>query len=726
MSLTLSVLNEPISVLGFEMPQGVALALGIVVATVLFQMIAPKPKNKGHKWGDQGGPPGTVPDPLSRGRHFITSKDDKLDIVLAEDKNSVAGQNPFTIPECFGKILESKADKVAMRHERGADMEWSEWTWGEYHDQIRTAAKAMINLGLEDNGCCNIIGFNSPEWFIANCAAIFCNAKSAGIYTTNSASACEYVTNHSEAAIVVVEDRKQLEKFLSIKKNIPTVKAVIVYDGEVKASDSKGAKFDVMTWDDFMAIGREEDDAELEERLEKITPNSTCTLIYTSGTTGNPKAVMISHDNILFEANSVMKLLPWVAANGREEHIISYLPLSHVAGNLVDILMPIICTALRSGTSTTHFARPTALKGTLGDTLRAVRPTMFLGVPRVWEKISEMMKKKGKANKGAKLALIKWAKAKGLVGALTAQVGGDNSKPWGYTLAKTLVFKKVRAQLGLDRCRFAFTGAAPITTETLGFFGALGLPICEVYGMSESCGATTWSTPECHKWGSVGFPLPGTEIKIDHDSSRDKPGEGEICFRGRHIMQGYMNNEAKCKSAIDAEGWLHSGDVGRIDEEGLVYITGRIKELIITAGGENIAPVPIEDAIKANCPFISNIMMVGDKRKYNVALVTLKSVEDKETGGHKDELDGAAKDTFGDISVTEAMDKQEVLDAIQEGITKYNKSALCVSNAQKIQYFKVLDKDFSVPGGDLTATLKLKRSVVAEKYADVIDSMYKK
>jgi len=622
-------------------------------------------------------------------------------------------------------ILDSKkGDKVAMRHERGADMKWSEWTWNEYHDQIRTAAKAMIKLGLEENGCCNIIGFNSPEWFIANCAAIFSNAKSAGIYTTNSPTACEYVTNHSEAKIIVVEDRMQLDKFLSIK--VPKVEAIIVYDGEVKASDSKGKKFQVMTWNDFMTIGRQEDDTQLQKRLAKITPNSTCTLIYTSGTTGTPKAVMISHDNILFGASSILKLLPWAGANGREEHIISYLPLSHVAGNLVDILFPIICTALRDGSQTTHFARPTALKGTLGDSLRAVRPTIFLGVPRVWEKIADMMKQKGQANKGAKLALVKWAKAKGLLAAQTAQVGGDNSKPWGYGLAKTLVFQKVRAQLGLDRCQFAFTGAAPISTEILGFFGALGLPICEVYGMSESTGATTCSTPECHKWGSVGFPLPGTEIKIDHDDCRDKPSEGEICFRGRHIMQGYMSNEDKCREAIDDKGWLHSGDVGHIDENGLMYITGRIKELIITAGGENIAPVPIEDTIKANCPFISNVMMVGDKKKFNVALVTLKSVEDKDTGGHKDELDGAANDTFGNISVTEAMNKQEVLDAIQEGITKYNNSGKCVSNAQKVQYFKVLNKDFSVPGGDLTATLKLKRSVVAEKYSDVIESMYKK
>jgi len=236
-----SVLNQPISIAGFEIPKGVTLTLGILIATVFFQMMLPKPKNKGHAYGEQGGPPGTVPDPSSRGRHFITRKEDKLEIVPAKDENSVGGQKAFTIPECFGMILDSKkGDKVAMRHERGADMKWSEWTWNEYHDQIRTAAKAMIKLGLEENGCCNIIGFNSPEWFIANCAAIFSNAKSAGIYTTNSPTACEYVTNHSEAEIIVVEDRMQLDKFLSIK--VPKVEAIIVYDGEVKASDSKGKK----------------------------------------------------------------------------------------------------------------------------------------------------------------------------------------------------------------------------------------------------------------------------------------------------------------------------------------------------------------------------------------------------------------------------------------------------------------------------------------------------
>jgi long-chain-fatty-acid--CoA ligase ACSBG len=293
-----------------------------------------------------------------------------------------------------------------------------------------------------------------------------------------------------------------------------------------------------------------------------------------------------------------------------------------------------------------------------------------------------------------------------------------------YGLADKLVFQTVKERLGLDRCVFFISGAAPITRDTLSFFGSLDIPILEVYGMSECTGPSTIGTPSAFRIGTVGPAIPGVELRIDHDPNRDKPGHGEICYRGRNIMMGYMKNPQKSAEAIDREGWLHSGDVGHIDEFGLLSITGRIKELIITAGGENIAPVPIEEGIKAELPGISNIMMVGDKRKYNVCLITLFSEMDPDTGRFTNKLSGASLGVNGSDAKTtqEARECPKWKEYLTAGITTCNGRA--VSNAQKIQKFFILDEDFSDPSGDLTPTLKLKRSKVAEKYNAEIETLY--
>jgi long-chain-fatty-acid--CoA ligase ACSBG len=463
---------------------------------------------------------------------------------------------------------------------------------------------------------------------------------------------------------------------------------------------------------------------------------------------------MITHDNILFEVFNVLKIIP-NGKNAEQERILSFLPLSHVAGMMVDIVAPIAMAANGPAWCTVSFARPYDLKiGSVGDRLRSVKPTLFLGVPRVWEKIAEKMKAVGANTKGLKKTIATWAKAKGLLHQQNMQLGGSGAKPSFHGLANKLVLSKVKAALGLECCKFGFTGAAPITTDTLQYFGSLGIQINEVYGMSECTGATTWSTDDAHVWGSCGWAMGGCEVKILKPSGGDGQGEcpravdmfnpteeeqGEICFRGRHIMMGYMANpdlgqehvdeiRNKNAEAIDELGWLHSGDKGCMDSRGMVKITGRYKELIIGAGGENVAPVPIEDNVKKLCPGISNIIMIGDKRKFNVAVVTLKAegAEGEEPG--TDNLSGAARSIYPGqktATITDAMQDKHLIAAIQQAIEATNGDQVCCpNNASKIQKWTILRHDFSVQGNELTPTLKTKRAEVANNFEQAIEAMY--
>jgi long-chain-fatty-acid--CoA ligase ACSBG len=425
---------------------------------------------------------------------------------------------------------------------------------------------------------------------------------------------------------------------------------------------------------------------------------------------------------------------------------------------LFDIWLSIILGAGYDSYGTVYFARANDLKdGTIGKRLVYVKPTSFLGVPRVWEKIAEKLQAIGAKTTGLKKIIATWAKGKGLKRANNMQLSEENIGksfyvPFGYRFAD-LLLKKIKQALGLECCKMAVTGAAPITVETLKYFGSLGICINEVYGMSESTGATTWSVPATHQWGSCGFALKGLQVKCFRVDEKDlnkktecpaaadpahatEVEQGEICFRGRHIMNGYLGNprlgaahmdeiRTKTAEAIDAEGWLHSGDKGCIDKFGMVRITGRYKELIIGAGGENVAPVPMEDSIKKLCPALSNVMMVGDKKKFNTCLVTLKAVGATGEKPGIDELTGPALDVNPDVkTVSAAMNDPVWLKYVEDGIRQTNMSAACPSNAAKIQKFKIVSRDFSVETDEFTPTLKLKRSVACQIHAALIDSMY--
>ncbi|XP_069784019.1 long-chain-fatty-acid--CoA ligase ACSBG2 isoform X2 [Narcine bancroftii] len=644
-------------------------------------------------------------------RLCTTSKDGE--VKLRNDDSGNPEQPPMTIHQMFLETVENFGDYVGLAFKKGE--QWKKITFKQYYNECRDAAKSFLKLGLQRFSGVGILGFNSPEWFIADIGAILAGGVAVGIYTTNSPEACQYVGSDSEANILVVENNKQLQKILQIQDQLPHLKAIVQYKDDLKEK-----RPNLYTWSDFMQLGKDVPDSQLDEIIASQKPNQCCTLIYTSGTTGNPKGVMLSHDNLTWTASTAGHVVNLQPATANQESIISYLPLSHIAAQMIDIWL-----SMKFG-GTTYFAQPDALKGSLVNTMREVRPTAFMGVPRVWEKMQEKLKTVSAKSSTFKRKVSFWAKDVGLKTNLN-RMNGNLSAPWNFWLANKLVFKMVRNALGLNRCTRCYTGAAPITRDTLEFFLSLNIPIYELYGMSESSGPHTISVPSSFKISSCGKVMPGCQTKI---FSPDVDGCGEICFWGRHLFMGYLNMEDKTREAIDEDGWLHSGDLGKHDEKGFLYITGRIKELIITAGGENIPPVPIEDAVKEHVPIISNAMLIGDKRKFLSMLLTLKCNVNNDTGEPEDGLSEEALRYCQSIgckatTVSEIYTSRDatVFAAIQEGLNRVNEKA--ASNAQRIQKWCLLEKDFSIPGGELGPTMKLKRPVVLKMYSEQIDDFYK-
>ncbi|XP_022620946.1 long-chain-fatty-acid--CoA ligase ACSBG2-like isoform X2 [Seriola dumerili] len=639
-------------------------------------------------------------------RLWSTSRDEA--VRLRMEGSGKASETPMTIHQMFLQTVDSYGDTPALVSKK--EGQWETLTWRQYYEQCRAAAKSFLKLGLERYHGVGILGFNSPEWFISDIGCILAGGLATGIYTTNSPEACQYVAANCEANILVVENQKQLDKILQVKDQLPHLKAIVQYKGELQQK----APF-LYTWAEFMKLGEDVPNEQLDAMINSLRANECCTLIYTSGTTGNPKGVMLSHDNLTWTAHTAASLVDYTFAS---EAVISYLPLSHVAAQMFDMWIAMTFAA------TIYFAEPDALKGSLATTMREVRPTYFLGVPRVWEKIQEKMRAIGAKASPMRKRVADWAKSIGLQYNYSA-MNGENLVPWGFMLANNLVFKKVRAALGLDRCKICFTGAAPITKETLDYFMSLNMPLMELYGMSESSGPHTVSVNSSYQMSSCGKVMPGCKTKLENP---DKEGNGEICFWGRNVFMGYLNMPDKTTEALDQDGWLHSGDLGRNDQQEFLYITGRIKELIITAGGENIPPVPIEDALKAEVPIISNSMLLGDKLKFLSMLLTLKCVVD-DNGDPTDELSPEALDfcqqhgvTATKVSEIIANKEPAIYNAIQEGVERVNAKA--TSNAQKVQKWVVVERDFSVGGGELGPTMKLRRPIVVKMYQEKINEMY--
>ncbi|XP_059191923.1 long-chain-fatty-acid--CoA ligase ACSBG1 [Centropristis striata] len=621
-------------------------------------------------------------------------------------------EEPVTVHQMFKASVEKYGNMYALASKK--DNKWEKITFLEYYQFCRRAAKSFIKLGLERFHGVAILGFNSAEWFFSAVGAIMAGGIMTGIYATNSPEACQYVASDSKANIIVVENQKQLEKILQISDRLPHLKAIVQYSGQPLQNVSN-----LYSWEEFMDQGLDVSEKELEDIIGSQRANQCCVLIYTSGTTGKPKGVMLSHDNITWTANHASSAGDMQPADTKQESLVSYLPLSHIAAQIFDLW-----TGIQYG-ELVYFAQPDALKGSLITTLREVCPTSHMGVPRVWEKMMEKIKQAISECGYVKKKLVTWAMSVSLE-ANQKCTQKDDPKPFLFTLADSLVLQRLRAELGLSCCQKFFSGAAPIGSETMQFFLGLNIRLYEAYGMSESTGPHFMSCPKAYKLPSCGKVVPGCRYKM---ANVDSEGTGEICFWGRNVFMGFLNMEDKTREALDEDGWLHSGDLGKIDEEGFLYITGRIKELIITAGGENIPPVPIEEAVKKELPIISNAMLIGDKRKFLSMLLTLKCCSNTETMEPTDELSVEAVEICRQLGtqatkvsdIIEGKDK-EVYRAIQDGINRVNSAA--TSNAQRIQKWTILRKDFSVSGGELGPTMKLHRPVVLEMYHDVIKSLY--
>lgn len=618
---------------------------------------------------------------------------------------------PRTIIQQLYRTVDKHGDKPAICYSETLESEYKTITWAEYDNLSNQAAQCLIHLGLKVGVGVGIMGFNHPVWFIINMAIIKAGGVVAGMYTTNSAETCEHIINDSNSKIVFVETEEHVDRLIETAEKTD-LKAVVCW-GPV--SSHKATPFELWSWDDFIAISSlMELGDDLQHRIHALSPNKCSTLIYTSGTTGPPKGVMLSHDNILWTTASVLRTVN--IDDTSSERVVSYLPLSHVAAQMVDIYMPLFTGGC------TWFSHPSALKGTLVNTLQAARPTIFLGVPRVWEKIQETMAVKAAELSSTKRRISSWAKDKGKRRYFhsNGRQRAELKKPFGWGVANKFVFTKVKDTLGLNECKLHFTGAAPIRKETLEYFSSLDIPIFDLYGMSECTGPMTISYPGCWRVGTSGKPFPGTALQII-------PETGEICTKGRHVMMGYLGQIDKTRETIDTEGWLHSGDIGYIDSDGYLHITGRIKEIIITAGGENVPPVPIEDALKTALPFISNCMVIGDERKYLTMLITLKCEINPETNEPTNKLSPAAISALEKIHCYETEVDIARLDphvnaAIDSALETINNRA--PSRAQRVQKYHILDTDFSVPGGELGPTLKLKRPVVMKKYSAFIEFMY--
>ncbi len=557
-------------------------------------------------------------------------------------------------------------------------------SWQGYVDQVRTAAKSLIALGLQAGGTVAICGFNRPEWTIMNLAAMAAGGVAAGVYHTSSAPEIKYIVGHAEAFVMLVESAGHLEKILSVWGELPKLAYVVVMSGGPSSDDPR-----VLSWEAFLAKGKDVGEAELDERVHALEPAGLALLIYTSGTTGPPKAVMLTHDNLAWTSAHALRLV----GGGASDTTLSYLPLPHIAEQMFSLHLSI------TAGMAVYFAESFEK---LGDNLKEARPTIFLGVPRVWEKMKAKLEERFAEAKGVKRALLDFARRTAAEHSAVICRGKTPSASLRlrHALASRLVLSKIKAAIGLDQGRILLVGAAPIAREVLEFFASLDVIILEVYGQSEDTGPTTLNQPGNIKLGSVGSRIPEIDVKIADD--------GEILVRGRNVFLGYYKDpEATAETLVD--GWLHSGDLGAFDSEGFLNITGRKKEILITAGGKNITPKNIEEGIKAS-PLVAEAVVIGDARKYLTALVVLDTEACDRFLQERGSSNGAHHES------------REIRQAVQAAVDEVNKGLARVETVKK---FTILPRPFSMEKGELTPTLKIKRRVVNENFAPQIEEMYR-
>jgi long-chain acyl-CoA synthetase len=585
-----------------------------------------------------------------------------------------------SIPAAIFHNAQTRPDKPAYYAKVNGS--WEPTSFARYAGEVRSAAKSLHALGLQKGQTITILGFNRPEWIIADVAAMCIGSVAAGIYTTNSPAECRYIMEHAETPVIFLENAGQWAKVREVRDQLPALRTVVMMKGADPIDDPN-----VLSWDEFMALGEDVDDSVVSDAIAALQPDDLATLIYTSGTTGPPKGVMLSVDNLYFTASRAIKLF---GLNDTDSGI-SYLPLSHIAEQTFTIHGPTLAGW------PVYFAESI---DALPVNLTEARPTIFFAVPRVWERFHTGVAAKLAEATGVKAKLAAWAMG---VGSKVSHLKLEGKEPSGalavqYSIADKLVLGKIKAALGLDRVRFAAVGAAPISVEVLEFMASLDVVIWEIYGQSEDTGPTTVSSPGKAKFGAVGAPYPDTEVKIADD--------GEILVKGRNVFMGYFRQPEETAATLK-DGWLYSGDLGAFGADGLLTITGRKKDIIITAGGKNVAPKPFESGMKDH-PLVAEAVLIGDRRKFLSALVTL------------DEEGAAAfMDSKGLTGAPHTCD--EIRSSIQDKVDALNKN---FARVEQIKKFAILGRQLSIEGGELTPTLKVKRNKVTEHFSNEIEDMY--
>ncbi len=595
-----------------------------------------------------------------------------------------------TIPGLFRHRVITESDRVAIR-EKDFGI-WNEYTWRHYGEQARLIGLGLKALGLQRGDVCSIASEINREWLFADLGIICAGGVTNGVYPTDSANQVEYLITDSGTRFYFAEDEEQLDKVLEVRESTPTLEKVIIFDMEGLRSFHDEQCIGI---EELLDIGRAwlADHPETWEReIRAAEPEDLMIMTYTSGTTGRPKGAMISHRNMICQMNLLREAMPM----RRGDEQLGFLPLAHIAGRVFYTFAPMQSCA------TVNIVE--SLETTVRDQ-QEVSPTVHFAVPRVWEKqYSTVSIKLEEAT-----ALGRFAYDRALaIGRRAAEFRKRREPlPGGLAvlsfIADLLVFRNVRRLLGIDRCRWLSTAAAPIAPDLIEWYWALNRPMYEVYGQTE-CSAIATANTEAHcRIGSVGRPIPGIDIKLSD--------EGEILIRGPSVIQGYWNQPGKSAETI-VDGWLRTGDVGRIDADGYIYIVDRMKDIIITAGGKNITPSEIENQLKFS-PYISDAVVVGDRRPYLTCLVMI----DRENVERFAQVNDVPFTNYTSLCRTDA-----VVDLVGREVEKVNTG---FARAETIKKYRLIDQLLDPEDEELTPTMKLKRKVVNVKYADLIDSMYR-
>jgi long-chain acyl-CoA synthetase len=584
-----------------------------------------------------------------------------------------------TILDVFAAQTSALASRPALRRRQGAG--WQSLSWRDYAVAVRRTAAGLLALGVRPGDRVALLAANRPEWLFADLGILSIGAVSVPVYPSSIAAQVAHVIGHSGARCAIVEDGAQLDKVSQVRSSCPELEQLVTMTGGAGA----------VSWDELWARGDEllrDEPRRFAEARATVSPAGLATIVYTSGTTGPPKGAMLSHHNIVFEADQIARQVGFAPG----EETLSFLPLSHVAERLQGEMV-----AIRLG-FTVSFAQSLE---TVRDDLPLARPTILTAVPRVWEKIYEAMQAQLAGAPARRRAIFAWALAAGLRrfrATTRRETLGPRQRLLAW-LADQVVGRAVRRRLGLDRARYLVSGAAPLAPALSEFFGALGMPILEAYGQTECSGVSHGTVPTLGiRPGSVGTKLPDIEVRLADD--------GEILLRGDNVFLGYYRDDAATRDAIDADGWLRTGDVGVVDADGYLRITDRKKDIIVTAGGKNVAPQEIENRLRAH-PGISQAVVLGDRRKHLVALVTLDRQAARRALGRD-----AAPPLTRDAGVVALV--QAAVDAVNRDLSSY----------EQVKRFALLEGDFSIDSGELTPTLKVRRRVIEERYRPLVDGLY--